>query len=341
MALFGHASGEAPMFSRPVLAFLFLLTLVVLSRVSIAQDHMGNVQVRVSYANGVTCNQQLRVDLISASASTVSAYTNSECMAAFNNVLVGDYHAVVSGDGIQTSDGAAFPVDERKIGQYQFISVQRTTKNVAVPGVNASENAATVSAAALQIPREAQKNFDKASDLIAKQDWAKAREKLEKALAIDPQYAEACNNLGVVMGRLGDRVGELGNLEKAIALNPHFAEAYVNLAKFSIKLRDMLAAESYLVKAVAAGGTDSATMTLLANVQLLNKRYEQAVSTCLGLHNGSPSPHTFCHYISAHALESENRMDGARQELQLFLVEESKGPRADQVRKELAGLQAR
>jgi len=332
------------MFSRPVLALFSLLTIVVFTGFSPAQEHMGNVQVRVSYANGVRCNQQLRVDLISASgASPTSAYTTSECMATFNNVAVGEYHAVVSGDGIQTTDGASFAVDERKLGQYQFISVQRSMKNAAAPtasGVDASSNSAMVSTNALQVPREAQKNFDKASGLIAKQEWTKAREKLERALSIYPQYAEACNNLGVVLGRLGDRVGEIGSLQRAIALNPHFAEAYVNLAKFSIKLRDMLTAESYLVKAVAAGGTDSTTMTLLANVQLLNKRYEQAVSTCLGLHNGSPSPHTFCHYISAHALESENRMDRARQELQLFLAEESKGPRADQVRKELAGLQA-
>jgi Tfp pilus assembly protein PilF len=338
MAIFSHACGEAPMFSRPVLAFFCLLTLGVFNPFSFAQEHTGDVQVRVSYSNGVNCRQQLRLDLVpSGGATTASVYPNSDCTASFQNIAVGDYYIVVSGDVVQTTESAVFAVDERKLGQYQFISVQPAIK-AAAPSPAGD---ATVSAAALKIPHDAQKNFDKANDLIAKEDWTKAKEKLEKALAVYPEYAEAYNNLGVVLGRMGDRKAERANLEKAVQLNPHFAAAYVNLAKFSIKLRDMVAAENYLDKAVAAGGADSATMTLLANVELLNKRYEQAVSTCLSLHNGPPAPHMFCHYISAHALESENLMAGARQQLQLFLAEESKGPRADQVRKELAGLQTR
>ena len=323
------------MLQRRVLVSLSLGVFLV--SLSPAQERSGEVQVRVSYANGIACNQQLRLDLVSSSgAANLSAYTNSDCMATFNGVAVGDYHVVVSGDGVQTTEGPAFSVDERKLGQYQFISVQRS-------GTAASSRAgsAMVSAAALKVPRDAQKDFDKASELIAKENWSKAKDKLEKALAIYPEYAEAYNNLGVVMGRMGDRAGEKENLEKAVQLNPHFGEAYVNLAKLSIKLHDLPSAESYLNKAVAAGTTDSGTLTLLANVQLLNKQYDQAVTTCLTLHNGPPEPHMFCHYISAHALESENNTDGARQQLQLFLIEESKGPRADQVRKELAGLQTR
>lgn len=322
------------MLLRRVLVSLSLTAFFVL--LSHAQERTGDVQVRVSYANGVACNQQLRLDLVSSSgAVNLSAYTNSDCMAAFNDVAVGDYHVVVSGDGVQTTDGPTFPVDDRKVGQYQFVSVQRDNKTSAAAG------RATISAAALKIPRDAQKNFDKASELIAKENWPKAKEKLEKALTIYPEYAEAYNNLGVVLGRMGDRAAERENLGKAVELNPHFSEAYVNLAKLSIKLRELPAAENYLNRAVATGATDSGTLTLLANVELLNKQYEQAVTTCLTLHNGPPAPHMFCHYISAHALESENRMDGARQQLQLFLTEESKGPRADQVRKELAGLETR
>ncbi len=303
-----------------------------------AQERIGDVQVRVTFSNGNSCHQQLRLDL-TGSARQSTAYTNNECMASFTNMEAGNYHIVVSGEGIETTDSGIFEVDGRKAGQHQFISVKRTNEAASLPASAASTNA-MVSAAQLAIPRDAQKEFDKANGLIAKENWSKAQEKLTKALEIYPQYVEAYNNVGVVVGRMGDTSAEKENLEKAVTINPRFAPAYVNLGKLSIKLRDFVTAEAYFVKAVASGAADSLTLTLLANVQLLNKHFEQAVSTCLNLHNGPPVPHTFCHYISAHAMENENRIADARQELKLFLTEESLGPRADQVRKELAALQA-
>ncbi len=327
-----------PNFRRFLLALLFPFLSAVLV---IAQQNTGDVQVRVTFSDGHGCHQPLRLDLTgSNNASQDRAYTNNECMASFTNLESGNYHIVVSGEGIETTDSGIFEVDGRKTGQRQFIPVKRTNEAASLPASAASTNA-MVSAAQLAIPRDAQKEFDKANGLIAKENWPKAQEKLTKALEIYPQYVEAYNNLGVVVGRMGNTSAEKENLEKAVTINPRFAPAYVNLGKLSIKLRDFVTAEAYFVKAVASGAADSLTLTLLANVQLLNKHFEQAVSTCLNLHNGPPAPHTFCHYISAHAMENENRIADARQELKLFLTEESSGPRADQVRKELAALQAR
>jgi len=50
-------------------------------------------------------------------------------------------------------------------------------------------------------------------------------------------------------------------------------------------------------------------------------------------------PHALAHYIAARAWEHENRPAEALTELQTFLQEEPSGPRADAVRKEIAGLQ--
>jgi len=46
------------------------------------------------------------------------------------------------------------------------------------------------------------------------------------------------------------------------------------------------------------------------------------------------------HYIAARAFERENRLQEALAELQIFLTEESSGPRADHVREEIAKLKS-
>ena len=84
---------------------------------------------------------------------------------------------------------------------------------------------ATVSASDLKVPKKASKEFDKATKLIAKQDWQAAIDQLNKALALYPDYAEAYNNLGVVYAHLGDPNKEREALQKAVAADNHFCSS--------------------------------------------------------------------------------------------------------------------
>lgn len=86
----------------------------------------------------------------------------------------------------------------------------------------------------LDVPNKAKKEFNKANDSIAQQNWKKAIEQLNKALAGYPNYVAAYNNLAVVYARLGDRQHEREALQKAVSLDANFSAGFVNLGKMAI-----------------------------------------------------------------------------------------------------------
>ncbi len=327
------------MLSRRLLVSLVLLLVPCCSAQRGNSDRIGNLKIRIVFTNGHGCHIRLRIVLMegAGSLSARQGFSNDECMIGFDDLAVGTYHAVVSGEGIVETDSGLFDVDSRKTSQSLEIAVKTTEEANQETAQHSSDP--TVSAADLNVPDKARKEFDKASDLIAKQDWKQAQERLNKALAIYPQYASAYNNLGVVLGHLGDRAQERAALQKAIGINDHFAPAYVNLGKMAIVDRNFPEAENFLNKATALD-PNTPTLVLLANVELMDQHYDEAIANCKKAHSTPQAPHALVHYIAARALEHKNDLNHAIAEFQTFLQEEPDGPRADAVRKELAALQS-
>lgn len=78
---------------------------------------------------------------------------------------------------------------------------------------------------------------------------------------------------------------------------------------------------------------------LLADVQLMDKHYDQSIASCRKAHSMPHKLQSLVHYIAARAFMHENRPSDAAAELQIFLTEEPSGPRADAVRAELGQLE--
>jgi tetratricopeptide (TPR) repeat protein len=325
--------------SRHLFASLLLLFGVPSAFAQLQSIDVGNLKIRVTTTDGRGCDSQLHLELMggSSNASSAETYTNESGMAEFIGLRVGDYHVVVSGGGIETTDSGVFEVDARKSTQIVYIPVKRTGE--AEASAQKPHGGPSIAAVDLNIPDGARKEFDKASDFIAKENWKKAVERLKKALELYPKYASAYNNMGIAYGHLGDRKGEREALQQAVGLNDKFAAAYANLAKMDITDRNFPDAESMLNRAVSADPANSQSVLLLANVELLNRHYEEAIANSRKLHSMSNDPHALAHYIAARAFEHQNRTDDAYTEFQTFLKEEATGPRADAVRKEMSGLQ--
>ena len=295
----------------------------------------GNLRVHIQYSdNDHAAPKNLLVELIPSSGGmpVATGYTGDNGTVEFGRLKVGDYHVVVSGQGVEKTESDTFEVDSRKATQNKFVyvrSIQAKQSNATVGGT------ALVGAADLNVPSSANKEFQKATGAMARQDWKKAQEHLNKAIAIYPQYAAAFTNLGVVDGHLNDPAGERVALEQAISVNDHFAPAYFNLAVLCIRQNSYAEAETLLQKMAPLDPTNAKSLMLLANMQLLNQHFDAAIASAQRVHSLPHEQLALSHYIAARAYEHKNRPQEALAELQLFLKEEPQGPRADHVREEV------
>jgi tetratricopeptide (TPR) repeat protein len=328
------------MLYRHLLSFAILSFIVTYAHAQVGQpgmdpDQFGNVHVHVIYTDNRAAGLQLRVRLMSGSGSTpvTENFTDEQGRAEFSRVPIGRYHMIVTGEGIEETDSGGFEVDRRKMSQDLFITVRKEVNPNQMGPASSS-----VAAVDLNVPDNARREFDDASKAMAGQEWAKAILRLKHAIAIYPQYAPAYNNMGVAYGRMNDSAREREALEKAISLNDHFVPAFVNLAKLSLRERDSVRAETLLESALRAEPSNAENMTLLAEAQLLNKHYEAAITSARNVHAIPHQKLAVVHYIAARAFEHENRLQDARAELQIFLIEEPTGARADDVREEIAKL---
>ena len=217
---------------------------------------------------------------------------------------MGDYHVIVSGDGIQTTESRLFEVDERKATQSQYITVRRIEDSGPQP---VGSKSSMVSAAELNVSPKARKELDKANEAMARHDWKKALEHLNKAIAIDPHYAAAYNNLGVLYARMNDDAHEREALEKAISLDDHFAAPNVNLAKLCLREKNFPKAETLLEKAVSVDPNNAESLMLLADAQYMDSHYDAAIASAHEAHASSKTHPAFVHYIAARAYDKENR----------------------------------
>ena len=320
-----------------VLLTLFLVPCLYAQSRLDSLNRTGSIRVRVTSGDRHTCDFQASVLLMSISGARVAEeLTNADCEVYFGNVAAGSYHVTVSGRGIEDSDSGRFDFDSTS---RQDLEVN--IKHSGRPNQNATigPTSSLVAAVDLNIPESARKEFDKANQFVAKGNWQKAIERLNKAIAIYPRYAEAYNNLGVAYGHLGDGARNVEALQKAISLNDHFAAAYLNLARVAIVDHDFPRAEALLNKATAIDPADPQILGPLANMQLLNHHFDQALATCRRAHSASQGGHAVVHYVAARVFEQENRPAEAFAELRIFLSEEQSGPRADAARKEITALQ--
>jgi tetratricopeptide (TPR) repeat protein len=322
----------------PILAFL-LVTYDLSLGIQMANRGrgLGNLQVRLTDINDRPIGIQAHVQLVLSGGGGPFAegYSNNEGMISFSSIPVGNYHLVISGDGVDRTDTGSFLVDERKSTQSIFVRVKRTSETEA----ERSEKGGVVGVQNINVPPAANKEFEAAGADMAQRDWKAAVTHLNRAIAIYPNFVAAYNNLGTAYLRMGDLARERQALEKAIRLDDRFAPSLLNLGLLSIVEKKYSDAEDFLGRAATIEPANPQVLMLLAESQLLAGHYDQAVASKARIHD---TPHhekyAKAHYIAARALEHEGRAQEAADELRAFLAEQPEGPLAEVVRRELGNL---
>ena len=113
--------------------------------------------------------------------------------------------------------------------------------------------------------------------LIARQDWAAAREALERAVEFDPRSAPAFSALGVSLDRQGLHAEARDAYLRATALQPRYYEALNNLGVSYLATEDFANAAEALQRAAAQQDRDPAVLNNLGLALGRMGRYDDAL----------------------------------------------------------------
>jgi predicted O-linked N-acetylglucosamine transferase (SPINDLY family) len=100
---------------------------------------------------------------------------------------------------------------------------------------------------------------------------------LNKAIAIDPQQADALHLLGVIAFQSGDAPAAIDLIQRALKSRPAFPDAYSNLGTVLISLRRFEEAEAALRRAVALHPSQAIYRFNLGNTLAAQKKLKEAV----------------------------------------------------------------
>jgi tetratricopeptide (TPR) repeat protein len=292
------------------------------------------MRVRVAFVNG-GCETETHVRLVGHYGVVAEGTANDQCVVDFTGIPVGTYHVIASGHNFPDTDSGDIAMDSTQPPIYE-VKVNRTRDPLNTRDVGM---ALMISTPELATPPRARKEFAKASELLAKQDFTHAIERFNKAIAIYPDYAGAYNSLGVIYSRLGDNTQAAAAFRKAIDINDRFALAYMNLGLLNLAQGDFPNAESVLNKASVFDPANITTLTALSYAEFMDHNLGEAIVASQRAH-ALPGEHSFVHQVAARAYEQKHEVGSAIEELELFLKEEPTGSQADIARKELTAVRA-
>ncbi len=301
---------------------------------------VNTLRVDVAFADGghVTSGVrvQLKQGLVSAAPVEVEM-TNSSGSVDFRGLPPGDYRVEVSGDGIQTTQSEVIHIEDGEVFGSQLVTVRKVAapNSAAPPGGLGN----TVSVAELNVPKEASQELARGDAEMQHNNWKKAAEHFNKAVAIYPQYASAYYNLSVAYDHLGKSAVQRDALEKALKINDSLVPALVSLAHLEVAEHKPEQAKTFLDKAISADPINVEALALRVRVDFLQGHDLQTIADAQKIHEMPHQGYATVHYTAAAAFQRLNRIPEMLAQLQLFLQEDPKNPRADYVRQTIAEIQ--
>jgi tetratricopeptide (TPR) repeat protein len=262
------------------------------------------------------------------------SFTDDIGAASFRGISAGRYRLRISGLNVESTELSTFEINSLETVHYEYVHV--TPKD---NGSNAGGSGGMVSAAELNIPDKARKEFDHGVESMQKSENDKALDHFEKATAIYPQYALAYNNIGVLHVKAGEMPQARQAFETAVSVDPKLAAAYLNLARMSLNDKNYKEADQFITRALTVEPNRVEAMALAAQCKMMLGDLDSAYAFAKKVHSqGDHKAFSAVHLVAAHVLEQRHEYEQAMAEYKLFLNESPDSPTAPRVRDAIARL---
>jgi len=199
----------------------------------------------------------------------------------------------------------------------------------------------SVSSTTASAPADAMKEFEKAHNDDLEKHFESARHHLEKAVSIDPKFAEAWYHLGEVEEKENSHQEALNAFQKAAAADPTYIPPYEPIAELSALQKNWQAvvdATNQALKLSPAGTPQIWYFNAVGNLNLGNRaQAEISAETSLSMDPSHRAPNT--EQLLAVILAGRGEYAGALEHLRHCLTYMPPGPNVDVVKQQIAQLE--
>jgi tetratricopeptide (TPR) repeat protein len=230
--------------------------------------------------------------------------------------------ALLAQSGTRINHSAAPPWDAenaqpRSIWDFQTQALDSSAPRSFMPRRTTAAGTVTLHQLTHKIPKKAVRQYEDALKAQSHGDRDTAIEHLSKAVAIDPQFWEALNNLGVNLF-LTNRIDfGIEQLRKAIAVDPHAPVAYANLSMAFFKEHKFADAEQAARQDAAMDPLAKTGPLILGTSLILQHKFTlEAEGSLKNAAKWFPQARIPLAVVLAH----RGQVDSARQELRLYFA---------------------
>jgi Flp pilus assembly protein TadD len=271
---------------------------------------------------------QVRVELRDGRTGNLltSAYTGIGGTFEFSQLPQGSY-SVVAYSGVQQVEER---VELHSVSS--SITLRLPTESAQPHDGNGRQ---TVSVAQYKVPEAAREELKKAREATLKNKLDEAQQHIEKALEIDPDYADALTLRAIIKLDSRDTEGAVADLEKAIQNDGNYAMAYMVLgsafntqSKFDYAIHALERAEKLAPDAWQTYFEMGRACDGKGDYQSAVRAFDRAQSL-------APQEYPLIRLIRAHSLIGLTRYGDAIAELEAFLQKYPGGPDAEQAQRML------
>ena len=225
-----------------------------------------------------------------------------------------------------------------------YRTVQATLRKqgtVVLKRIGGLHEGSTVSETALKAPEPAKKAYGKGVEAMNDEKWPAAQKNFEKAVGIDPAYAQAWSDLGQVLKEQSKATEARAAWEKAVQADPKYIKPYIQLAMLDLEEKHPEDAVTIAGRAVDMNPLEFPELYFYfaaANFNL--KHYDLAeanVRRAIDLDKDHEVPRA--EYLLGTVLIAKRDRAGALQHLNKYLEIVPKAPDAEQVKKTIALLE--
>jgi TolA-binding protein len=260
-------------------------------------------------------------------------YTDMDGRVSFSVPPADNYQIRVSGAGIETSR-STFELFAGESYHREAVVVKLTEggkKNL--PG-------GMISAAMLNVPAKARREYDKGMELMQKGKLEDAKNHLQKATEIYPNFDWAYNNIGVIDMQTKDVAGAREAFTRAVTINNKNFDANRNLARLELGDNNYEGAKKLLKDALTSRPGDPNTLGMLSFAELKTKEFDQALLDAEKVHQDGNDAFPLAHLVAASVRESKGDLAGARKQYEMYLKEAPDSPQAQVAKEGLERIQA-